>query len=558
MFNFIKKYWLEIVAFVIIAGVLVNDMAPLATWINTNSDGVHLTYAAKYLYPAHKGSAPLYLLLGHLFQMIPLGSDFWRMVLISVIGTMGCCLLIYAIVKELMKDNKQKRLWGILAAFIFVASALVFSQSIIAKYYSLTAMFGLLGYWFVLKKKWLWATAALGAGLATHPIILFFIIPLGLFNFRKFFTWKSALIMVGFCLFYLYVPVVTKWNPSPNMWGNTTPSSQIVDVGSTALMLTGGLAIYDFPKRILDTIGLVGICLLLSLIPIGIWIIKDKHWKNQLTWLFLLPIVYFMGDLAPQTYVYMYPAFAFAGVIAVMQLSKMNWRFVASIVGVTAVMFVFNAYYFNIGTTLDKNLMANEFVTKELPKISGSNAIYIPQQGWEWAAIFPYNKETNQNILAVCTGDLGSEIYLNQLLDNGIKLNMEENVDMPKRADLIAESIIEMNPNVWTTVGNDPQDYGAMVVKASKNNSPFVGKSYITQKQLTAVRWNIDNPYGIITGHIEVSNWVNFNQSNRSMLILGMMGFIGFAFCWFVQKIVFEKKEWRLGNVKDKFKEGIK
>jgi hypothetical protein len=171
MINFIKKYWVEIIFFGIILAVLTLDMSPAATWINTNSDGVHLTYAAKYLYPAHKGSAPLYLLLGNLVQRIPIGTDFWKMVIISVIGTMGCCLLIYAIVKELMKDNGKKRFFAMLGVLIFVSSALVFSQSIIAKYYSLTAMFGLLGYYFVIKKKWLLATAALGAGFATHPIL---------------------------------------------------------------------------------------------------------------------------------------------------------------------------------------------------------------------------------------------------------------------------------------------------------------------------------------------------------------------------------------------------
>ena len=66
MVSWLKNYWPEVIIFGIIFGLFLNNLAPDMTWINTNSDGVHLTYAAKYLYPAHKGSAPIYLLLGQI------------------------------------------------------------------------------------------------------------------------------------------------------------------------------------------------------------------------------------------------------------------------------------------------------------------------------------------------------------------------------------------------------------------------------------------------------------------------------------------------------------
>ena len=87
--NWIKKYWIEILVFSAIFGVLLNALAPVWTWMATDSDGAHYTMAAKYLTVAHHMSAPLYLLMGHLFLWLPVSTEAWRMGLMSVLGTMG-------------------------------------------------------------------------------------------------------------------------------------------------------------------------------------------------------------------------------------------------------------------------------------------------------------------------------------------------------------------------------------------------------------------------------------------------------------------------------------
>ena len=71
MTNWIKQYWAELLVFGTILVVLLIDAAPDYTWINTDCDGIHYTYAAKYMVPAHKTSAPLFLLLGRLFLWLP-------------------------------------------------------------------------------------------------------------------------------------------------------------------------------------------------------------------------------------------------------------------------------------------------------------------------------------------------------------------------------------------------------------------------------------------------------------------------------------------------------
>jgi len=94
--NWIKRYWVEVSAFGVILGVLLLTLSPGITWMNTDSDGAHYIFAAKYLTTAHHMSAPLYLLLGHLFLKIPIGADAWRMGLMSVLGTMGSAVFIYS------------------------------------------------------------------------------------------------------------------------------------------------------------------------------------------------------------------------------------------------------------------------------------------------------------------------------------------------------------------------------------------------------------------------------------------------------------------------------
>ena len=101
MVNWIKRYWVELLTFGAISGVLFLLATPDITWINTDSDGVHYIYAAEYLYPAHKSSAPLYLLLSNIFLRLPFGTEAWRMALISVLSGIVGGWLIYLTIRHL-------------------------------------------------------------------------------------------------------------------------------------------------------------------------------------------------------------------------------------------------------------------------------------------------------------------------------------------------------------------------------------------------------------------------------------------------------------------------
>ncbi len=539
MTNWIKKYWAELLVFGAIFGVLLLLAAPDMTWINTDSDGVHYVYSAKYLYPAHKTSAPLFLLLGHLFLKIPFGTEFWRISLISVLASTASAIFIYLIIKEKLGD--KSRFYALIGSLVFGSSALVISQSTIVETYALVTMFGIGAYYFATKKQWVRTALMIGAGGAVHHLIGIPILVLLIF-YKGLRQWKYIGVMASFLLFYTYIPITVAMNNPPEMWGNLTPGAFLMDNLSTAQMLIGSLSIWDLPKRILDTLGILGVSLELALIPIGYFLIKKQWYKEPLLWLFILPVIYYATNLAPQTYVYMMPSIAFGAVIAGVKLARIKpyWNYV--ILAGTIGMLIFNANYFDIGRTLDPQLSAGKYYNEELAKIPDGH-ILVAQQGWEWAAVPMYNEENGKNIISVAVGTLPSPFYQNWLKEQGVNLKGYPDKPLGKRPTLIALSIIELNENVWATQITDSRTYGAEIVPAKYNEQTLANIPSNIDPQW---QWRPNNPYNIITGAIEVEEWVWIVLSNYNAKTFTMLGVIGAVPMWVLYMFIVKKKKWNL------------
>lgn len=594
MLSFIKKYWAELLTFGVMFGALLICCIPDITWINTDCDGPHYIYSAKWLYPAHKTSAPLFLLLGHLFTWIKLpGTTYaWQFAMLSVIASTISSIFIYLIIKQ--KTNNK---WfGIIGSLIFGSSALVISQSIIVESYALVTMFGILAYYFIERKQYVWTAIMLGAGGAVHhligiPIIVFLIL------YKDFRKWKYIGIMSIFLLFYLYIPIT---NRPPYMWQSPNgelSSSFLIDNFSTLLMLFGGLSIWDLPKRILDTLGIFGVSLglggLLLLWKILTTNIK-KTIKEPLFWLFILPFIYYATDLAPQTYVYVMPGIAFGTIIIGTYLSEIGNKYagkifitnktkvIASVIGISClVMLGYNTNYFDVGRTLDKNLSAREFYNYELSKIPDGN-ILLAQQGWEWAMVYPYNKNEGKDIIPICTGTLASQQYQDLIKSWGVKFDTpKEKVTLVELQNYIIKSIVENNKNVWTTFPTNAKTYGAEVVPLFVYNAPpgtqenewtqYIYEPYyerlindlstpqgITDGSQDMIwKWKPSNPYDIITGAIEVEEWIYIIFSNYTILTFTMMAFIGAVPCWILYMFIIKKKKWSIKKAKEVIKNEI-
>ena len=544
--EFLKKYRVEILVFAAILGLLLICAAPDMTWINTDSDGVHYVYAAKYLYPSHKGSAPLYLLLGHLFLYLPFGTEFWRMALISVLSGLAASVFIYLIIMEKVGNRSH----ALIGASLYGVSILALSQNTIVEAYPLVTAVCLAVFYFCLKKKWTTAAVLVGVAGAIHPTSMLVIIPMLIF-FKELRQWKRLGVMALFVLFYLYIPLT---NRPPYMWQASNQSGGlfgfIKDSWDTAIMLTGGLSIWDLPKRLLDASGLILLSFGAALIPLY-FALRKQFYKRVLFWLVAIPTVYYITDLAPQTYVYLQPAIAFGAVAVGIGLTKLKHEkllgygtAVRAIVFFVLIIGAVDFHYMDIGVMLDPELSAVKYYTEELPKVPDGQVL-MPQYAWEWAAIYPYNRNENRNITPVCIDTLLSPVCQQQLRDDGILFEDNFAKNILERQCFIATSIVTLNDNIWTTQSSVPETYGAKIVPATVDMVTEMLEIKSSDRTLEP-QWHFkpSNPMGIITGSIEVNEWHWITWSpNRSCIMFVAWGMFGYFPYWLIERILSKRRK---------------
>jgi len=530
----IKKYWIEILVIGAIFTVLLTDVAPGMTWINTDSDGAHYVLAAKYMTTAHNTSAPLFLLLGRLFLFLPFGTDAWRMGLISVLATTGCTILIYLVVRKHLSDIPRGRFYAIIASLIYGGSALVISQSTIIETYALATMLSVGAYYCALKKKWIMVSVIIGLIWAIHTIFAWTTWIVLLVKYKELRNVVLVIITLSFLAFYAYIPIVTAINGDLHMWNNTTFKGFFEGQWGVLWMLTGGLAMWDIPKRILDTIGMMGVSLGLGFVVLVIGLVQIQKTKTNRALLFLtlIPIVYFATNLAAETYVYLMPSIAFGSIVVGITLSRMHvsWSYATVLVAVG--LLVFNANYFDIGRTLDPNLSAHKFYNEELPKIKDGD-IYMAG-GWTWTITYLYNKEEGRNIIPVCIDILPSEEYLGMLEEQGINLVRTESDSHIDKQWEVALSIAQNNPDVWIAKETIPSQYEYEIVPAKDNE--WLMTRWLGHEVVPEIKWMPSNPYDFITGAIEVSEWKFILKSNRDAKFLFTWATFGYFVFWLVDR----------------------
>ncbi len=512
--NFIKTYYLELLVFGAIFTILMVCLNPDYTFMNKSADSMGYIYAAKYLYPAYHTSAPFYLLISHLFLQIPFGTDAWCMGLVSVFSTMGGCVFIYLTARHLFKS----RLYAIIALLLYGTSAMVISQSIIVNTYPLTTMCAIGAYYFAVKNKWKLSALMIGVAMATHLLgVLMFFCMLGFRNYRT--NWKALLLSLSFILFYLYIPITQR---PPYMWLQNTGevgvfAALVEDVVGVVSSLVGSLSIWELPKRILDTIGIVGLSVgVVSVIPI-IYFIKKTGKRillNPLFWLAFAPIVLFVSELDMNTFDYTMvgiPFLIIMGCYGLKELSvyKIGKSLVYAVIIVAAGLGIFHANYFDIGRTLDRNMSAANLYHNEFAKIP-DGAYFMPNGGWVWQAIYLYNKDNDKNIYPITLELLKNDLYRNKLIEDGIKLVPSESDNFSIFNAETARSIVALNGNVWTAVFTDSETFGSTVLEAKGNVDLIMmpDRERIERyKTNPDWRWMPSNPYDVLTTSEYLGKW---------------------------------------------------
>jgi hypothetical protein len=529
MITWLKRYWIELLVIVSIFGVLLNDLSVGLTWVNTDSDGAHYLLACKYMLPAHNTSAPLFLLIGRLFLFLPFGTEPWRLGLISVLATTGSCALIYLIVKRLLYGKSKSRWYALIASIIYGGSALAISQSTIIETYALSTCLMLLAYYLSMKSKWVLTAIVIGLLWATHTLFAWIIWAILLIKYKELRSIPLALLTLLFLGFYLYIPISTAVNGDLGMWGNTSVSGFLQNNVGVFLMLSGGLSMWDMPKRIIDTISMMGVSLGFGTIIIIWYFIKGKTWRNHLLWLFLIPVIWFAINLSPETYVYLLPAVAFGAVITGLGLSKIKWQY-ALITAIIAVgLWGYNGWYFDIGKQLDPEMSAEKFYHEELAKIPDGE-IFMGG-GWTWAMVFLYNKEEGRNIIPVSWDIFPSDKYLDIIEAQGIKLVRSDDKNQINIQGEVGLSIAELNDGVWIAKETKPEVY-QYVIEPARGNEDYITRWVGETIEPGNWQWKPSNPWKFIDGSLEVSSWHHILWSSKNAFYVISLGIFGWFFIW--------------------------
>ncbi len=122
--------------------VYLTTLAPGVTWANAGADSGDFITAAATLGVAHPTGYPTYLLLAHLFQLLPVGSLAVRTNLLSAASAALAAAVVALLVKKTY-GGARRFAWagGLIAGLAFGLSPLLWSQAVIAEVYALHALF---------------------------------------------------------------------------------------------------------------------------------------------------------------------------------------------------------------------------------------------------------------------------------------------------------------------------------------------------------------------------------------------------------------------------------
>ncbi|MDD5467456.1 MAG: DUF2723 domain-containing protein [Anaerolineales bacterium] len=340
--------------FAAIVGIGLPLLPSAPTAANFGADGGDLLAAILTDGVPHPTGYPTYVLLGQLFQRLPISTPYFRGALLSLLpAALAAGLAALWPTSWKTKHLPAYFLAAGVAGAAWGGSPLFLSQAVIVEVHGLQAFFTILALaWTLLllrpagerPKGWIYLSLALayGLGLGNHLTLLLLapacLLALG-WALRKVMGWRLALGQVAAllcgCLVYLYLPLSARSNPPVN-WGN--PQSWqgfawLISGGSYRELLLG-TPLEPLMERVAawfnllrQQFGLFGLALGAS----GLSLVGEyeKHQSPLLLWTFfsasLFAIVYQTAD----SITYLLPAllvFVLWIAYAVFSLADFTWR----------------------------------------------------------------------------------------------------------------------------------------------------------------------------------------------------------------------------------------
>lgn len=218
--------------------VYVLSLAPDLTWAYHGADGAELITAAVTLGVPHPPGYPVYVLLGKLISLLPLGAVAFRFNLLSAISMALAAGLISGVVATGLGRNITEQqpnidqatpllptatpfVAAISAGLCFAFLPLVWKQAVIAEVYALNMVFVSLALWFMFRQQAtngaLLLGLALGLAVTTHLTSLLLFLPALIVMQRRRWVQMGLGTVAGLSPF-LILPLLASGN-SPVVWG---------------------------------------------------------------------------------------------------------------------------------------------------------------------------------------------------------------------------------------------------------------------------------------------------------------------------------------------------
>ena len=123
------RKWAGWLAFALPLLIYVVTLCPTVYW----DDAGELIAACYTLGIPHPPGHPLYVLIGKVFTLIPIGSVAWRVNLMSAVFGALSCLLLYRVISDRLDENAWKPVAALGGAFFFAFAPTVWEQATVAE-----------------------------------------------------------------------------------------------------------------------------------------------------------------------------------------------------------------------------------------------------------------------------------------------------------------------------------------------------------------------------------------------------------------------------------------
>ncbi len=265
MSNKIPAWFPPILVILVLVGLYGFSASTRLTWSNNGTDGGDFIAAILTGGIPHPTGYPTYMILGRLFQWIPVGDAYERVVWLSFLPAAFAAGLFTLLVNSFRPGMRSP---GVISGLVWGLSPLLWSQAVIVEVYGLQSLFTVLALWWVTflfrldqnhPRLLVFLAIIFGVGLGNHITIIFFLPAciIGLIYWgRKTRHFKFVLFQIGAILLggliYLYLPIQASGFPPIN-WGNPqTIGGFIWEItGSTYQSLLGSVPFNNVLERLL-------------------------------------------------------------------------------------------------------------------------------------------------------------------------------------------------------------------------------------------------------------------------------------------------------------------